>query len=268
MTAFALLPTLATTLASCATTGQQTNAPTVPTVFVASDSTASDYAPGRYPQSGWGSFLGCVLDGAKVDNRAIGGRSTRTFIEEDRWNGLRTSLKPGDTVLIQFGHNDAYKAKPERFAAPGTAYRQNLVSFIADVTAAGATPVLVTPVARRSFEDGKARADFAEYSAVMRQLAAEKRVALVDLETSSRQMLDQIGSEAAKAYFLHYAKGDYPAFPDGIDDDTHFSEIGARRVADLVASGLAQAGIPLSKHVSADRSDLTRSIPLGSRQCR
>ncbi|WP_375289894.1 rhamnogalacturonan acetylesterase [Qipengyuania sp.] len=258
------------TLSACSTlneTADTAPAPPTPTVFIASDSTASDYAASRYPQSGWGTFIGCVLEGVRVDNRAIGGRSTRTFIEEGRWNALRTSLKPGDTVLIQFGHNDAYKAKPERFAAPETAYRQNLVSFIADVRAAGATPVLITPVARRSFEDGEAKADFPEYSTVVRELAESRDVALIDLETRSRRMLDGLGPEGSKAYYLHYQKGAYPAFPDGIDDDTHFSEIGARHVANLVADGLAETSTSLAANVSPDRKDLNIAAPLGDSRC-
>ncbi|WP_033072989.1 rhamnogalacturonan acetylesterase [Sphingopyxis sp. MWB1] len=262
---------LGSALAGCTAHPDPVSPPAIsatPTLFIASDSTASDYAANRYPQSGWGTFIGCALTGVKVDNRAIGGRSTRTFIDEGRWNALRQSLKAGDTVLIQFGHNDASKSKPERFAAPETSYRQNLVSFIADVRAAGATPILLTPVARRSFEGEKAKADFPEYSAIVRELAASLNVELIDLESRSRQLLDQLGREASRAYYLHYPAGTYPAFPKGIEDDTHFSEVGARHIANLVAEGLAQSAAPVARHVSADRRDLMIDTPLGSSQCR
>ena len=237
-----------------------------PKLFIASDSTAQHYNQERYPQAGWGSFLGCVLTGAEVDNRAIGGRSTRTFVNEGRWNRLLADLRPGDGVLIQFGHNDASENKPERFADAETTYRQFLVSFIADVRAAGATPVLLTPVARRSFENGQAKADFPTYSAVVRQLAEMRGVPLVDLESSSRALLDQIGYDAAEPLYLHYAPGEAPPWPEGVSDDTHFSELGARRMANLVAEGLRAT--PLAPYVSADRADLTRETPLGSSACR
>ena len=244
----------------------QAQDPREPTLFIASDSTAQHYNADRYPQSGWGSFLGCVLTGARVDNRAIGGRSTRTFVSEGRWNRLLADLRPGDGVLIQFGHNDASDNKPERFADAETTYRQFLVSFIADVRAAGATPVLLTPVARRSFENGQAKADFPAYSAVVRQLAEMRGVPLVDLERSSRTMLDQVGYDAAASLYLHYAPGEAAPWPEGVSDDTHFSELGARRIAGLVADGLQAT--PLAPYEAAERADLTRATPLGSSACR
>ena len=237
-----------------------------PTLFIASDSTAQHYNEARYPQAGWGSFLGCVLTGAQVDNRAIGGRSTRTFVSEGRWNRLLADLRPGDAVLIQFGHNDASAEKPERFADAATTYRQNLVGFIADVRAAGATPVLLTPVARRSFENGQAKADYPTYSAVVRQLAEARGVPLVDLESTSRALLDQVGHDASAPLYLHYAPGEAAPWPDGVSDNTHFSELGARRMAGLVADGLLAT--PLAPYVSTERADLTRGTPLGSNACR
>ncbi|WP_347302500.1 rhamnogalacturonan acetylesterase [Croceibacterium sp. TMG7-5b_MA50] len=258
---------MAAALALAVSGGAAAQEARAPTLFIASDSTAQHYNDDRYPQAGWGSFLGCVLTGATVDNRAIGGRSTRTFVSEGRWNGLLADLRPGDAVLIQFGHNDASENKPERFADAATTYRQFLMSFIADVRAAGATPVLLTPVARRSFdESGKAKADFPTYSAVVRQLAEARGVPLVDLETSSRALLDQTGYDAAAALYLHYPAGEIARWPEGVSDDTHFSEIGARRIANLVADGLTAT--PLAPYVGSDRSDLTRETPVGSSRCR
>lgn len=238
------------------------------TLFIASDSTAANYPAARYPQSGWGQFMSCTLDGVEVVNRAIGGRSTRTFIEEERWNQLIADLASGDTVLIQFGHNDASQSKPERFAAPATTYRQNLISFVADVRAAGATPVLLTPVGRRSFEGDIAKPDYPEYSAVVKAVAQQFDVALIDLETVSLALFQEVGAEQSKVFFLHHSAGELEAFPDGVTDDTHFSELGARRIAELLAGLLQQANVPVSTHIRSDRSDLTRSQPLGSSECR
>jgi len=237
------------------------------TVFIASDSTAQTYSRDRYPQSGWGQVLQCGLDGVAVDNRAIGGRSTRTFVSEGRWRKLIGDAQPGDTVLIQFGHNDANRNRPARYAPATTDYRQHLTRFVADVRAKGATPVILTPVARRSYDGAEAKADFADYSSVARVVARETDTILLDLEALSRRWLTQAGPERAKSYFLHYEKGEQAAFPNGVSDDTHFSELGARQVANLIAGELAQLNLPVSASVRADRPSLTRQTPAGDWAC-
>ncbi|RVU04501.1 rhamnogalacturonan acetylesterase [Novosphingobium umbonatum] len=239
-----------------------------PRILLAGDSTVQTYYKARYPQAGWGQFLGCGLaPQVAVINRAIGGRSTKSFINEGRWDRLMGELQKGDTVLIQFGHNDATKAKPERFADPAM-YRDNLLRFIWQTRGAGAFPVLVTPVARRSFDaTGKARADFAEYSAVMRELAALTQTPIIDLEGASRNMLDRIGADNAKALYMNLAPKAYPAFAAGLADDTHFTELGARAMAHLVAEQLAGLSVPAAKTVLPQRPDLERTTPLGSYAC-
>ncbi len=238
-------------------------------VLIAGDSTAQSYGPERYPQSGWGQFLACgLVPGAQVDNRAIAARSTRTFIGEHRWNDLMAETRPGDTVLIQFGHNDAARDKPERFAEATTTFRDNLLRMVWETRGRQAVPVLLTPVARRSFWDnGETRADFAEYSAVTRAVAVATGTPLIDLEALSRQLVAQVKAEPARALYLHYPPGRWLAFPKGIDDDTHFSEIGARRIADLVAGALASLPAPAAALVSKKRPDLTRDTPLGTSAC-
>jgi lysophospholipase L1-like esterase len=238
-------------------------------ILIASDSTASVYGEDRYPQTGWGQMLPCGLDaGIEVVDLAMAGRSTRTFIGEGRWDGLMARVQPGDVVLIQFGHNDAYKAKPERYADPATAYRDNLLRFIWQVRGARAIPVLVTPVGQHMFgPDGKAKANFADWSAVMRDLSATTQTPLIDLEVLSRAWLDQTGEAASRPYYLHLPAGAFPGFAKGIDDDTHFSELGARRMADLVAGALRGLNLPLSGHVLAERPELLRTTPLGHRGC-
>lgn len=182
---------------------------------------------------------------------------------------LLSEVTPGDTVLIQFGHNDANRARPERWAPAPTDYRNNLLRFIWDVRTAGGTPVLLTPVTRRSFgPDGKAKADFADYSAIVRDLAAATHTPLIDLEALSRAWVDRAGRQASSAYYLHYRPEDGAiGFPKGIDDDTHFSELGARHVADLVAGGLKSLNLPISAKVLSQRPALTRTTPLGKTSC-
>lgn len=257
---------LAAVLAPALVSAQPVSAPRI---LIAGDSTAQGYGPERYPQSGWGQFLACGLKpGSEVINRARAGRSTRTFIGEKRWDDLMAETRPGDTVLIQFGHNDGAYEKPERFAEATTTFRDNLLRMIWETRGRQAVPVLLTPVARRSFWDnGETRADFAEYSAVTRSLSASTGTALIDLEALSRQLIKTTGAEPARSLYLHYPAGRWPAFPKGIDDDTHFSEIGARRVADLVAGALAALPVPGAALVTSERPDLKRASPKGDGAC-
>ncbi len=238
-------------------------------LFIASDSTAQTYDASRYPQAGWGQFLACGLSAdATVINRAIGGRSTRTFISEGRWDRLMADVQPGDTVLIQFGHNDSTRYRPERFADATTSFRDNLLRFVWQLRGARAVPVLLTPVARRSFDaDGKAKADYAEYSAVTREVAQLSGSPLIDLEALSRALVDRTGAEAARAFYLHYPAGSFPAFPQGIADETHFSEIGARRIAGLIVDALAGLDIPAARLALPVHPDLERGTLLGSTAC-
>lgn len=238
-------------------------------LFIASDSTAQAYDASRYPQAGWGQFLACGLTtDATVINHAIGGRSTRTFISEGRWDRLMAEVQAGDTVLIQFGHNDSTRYRPERFAEAATTFRDNLLRFVWELRGAGAVPVLLTPVARRSFDaDGKAKADYAEYSAVTREVALISGSPLIDLESVSRALIDRTGAETARAFYLHYPAGSFPAFPQGIADETHFSEIGARRIAGLIIDALGRLDIPAAKLALPTHPDLERSTLLGSTAC-
>jgi lysophospholipase L1-like esterase len=222
-------------------------------VFIASDSTAQDYGPERYPQQGWGMMLRCALDdGAVVDNRAIAARSSRSFIAEGRLDGIARDIRRGDVLLIQFGHNDANREKPERYASVED-YKGYLRRYLDVARRAGAQPVLLTPVTRRNFADGHVAPSFPEYSQAVREVAAKTRTPLIDLDALSGRVVEQAGAEGSKAYFL--------------PDDTHFSELGARRIADIVAGGLAGLRLPVSRHVLALRPALTRTSSAGNAEC-
>lgn len=256
-------------LAACSAVAQPLQPVPAGRILIAGDSTAQTYPQARYPLSGWGQYLACgLVPGVQVINRAMAARSTRTFISEHRWDDLMAETQPGDTILIQFGHNDAAREKPERFAAPTTTFRDNLLRFVWETRGRQAVPVLVTPVARRSFwDDGKTRADFAEWSAVTREVAAETGTPLLDLEAASRALIETTGAEAARALYLHYPPGAWPSYPKGVDDDTHFSEIGARRMAGLIAAGLAALPVPAARMVLAERPDLSLTKPVGTGAC-
>jgi PelA/Pel-15E family pectate lyase len=184
-----------------------------------------------------------------VENHAKGGRSTRTFISEGRWTQLMDRTRPGDYVIIQFGHNDEVPSKVDRYTPPDQ-YRANLLQFIKDVRAKHATPILMTPVARRKFDkDGKAAETHVEYSAIVRELAAAEKVHLVDMDRKSQAYLTEYGADRSRELFLHLAPAQHVNFPDGIEDNTHFSKAGAEAMARLAVDGLRELPIDLLKHL-------------------
>lgn len=204
------------------------------TVYLVGDSTIADKDPAKFPETGWGTPFKTFFDSTVViENRARNGRSTRTFIQEDLWRPIADSLKQGDYVFIQFGHNDESKQKPDRYTTPEE-YKRNLVRFVVETRARKAIPVLITPVTRRIFKDGKIQQTHSEYSPLVADVAAAQRVPLIDLDARSRALLESTGEEASKLFFLHLLPGEHPNYPDGKTDDTHFSETGARKIAQLV----------------------------------
>ena len=237
-------------------------------VYLIGDSTMSVKQVKAYPETGWGMpFAAFFNETVGVDNRAQTGRSTKSFMAEGRLDAIARTLKPGDTLLIQFGHNDANQAKPERYT-PVPDYEANLKHFIAVARMAHAQPVLITPVTRRAFADGHVVPSFPTYTAAARRVAAETKVPLIDLAALSERWIDALGPDGSKRYYLHYAKGEgLPGYKDAVDDDTHFSELGARRIADLVAGGLARTGLPIAAHVRPDRPALLRETPAGGPSC-
>ena len=238
-----------------------------PTIFIASDSTVQTYESNYYPQTGWGqtlhNFFGdfveereckdCQYSQAQtyettnviVENRAIGGRSSKSFIEEGKFDDLLEDVKPGDYVLVQWGHNDATAARPNRYVSPEN-FEYWMQYYVDGVTQRGATPVLVTPVARYSYTtnaDGSLKSfvgNFEKYGDVMRKMAKEQNIPIVDLTARSTALCNEFGIEGAKSLFLILEAGDYPegAYAGGANDSTHLQYYGAYKFAQCVAEGI------------------------------
>ena len=235
-----------------------------PTVFIASDSTVQTYDEYYYPQTGWGQvfynfFTGnenvleyenknCNYSQAQtyetssviIENRAIGGRSSKSFIEEGKLDDLLEDVKPGDYVLVQWGHNDATASRPNRYVA-STEFEKYLQYYIDGVTQRGATCVLVTPVARRSYTEANGvasfKSDFEAYRQVMLKIEKEQNVALLDLTSASIELCNKFGAEGSKALFLWLNAGDYTgAYAGGVSDSTHLQYYGAYKFAQCVAN--------------------------------
>jgi lysophospholipase L1-like esterase len=223
----------------------------LPTIHLVGDSTMSDKPKLALPERGWGQlFRERVLPTARVENHAVNGRSTKSFIVEGHWQNVIDALKPGDWVIIQFGHNDEKSADPTRFALARGAYRDNLVRFVRDAKGKGAHPVLATSVVRRRWsQDGKLVDTHGEYPTVVREVAREQKVPLLDLQKSTAALEVQYGIEGSKKLHLWFAAGEHPMLPNGLQDDTHFSEFGAKLVANLAVQEIAARKLPLAKHL-------------------
>ncbi len=220
-------------------------------VFLIGDSTMANKPNPADPERGWGQLLPEFLDDkVSVQNHAVNGRSTKSFINEGRWTKVVEQLHKGDWVLIQFGHNDEKSQDTSRYAAPQTTYRENLTRFIKEARAKGAHPVLITPVMRRKFNDkGQFEDTHGDYPAAVKAVATEQKVPLIDLHAKSRQTIEKMGVEESKKLFLWYTKGYFPTRKEGVKDDTHFSEYGARTMAILIAGGMKEEKLVLAKHL-------------------
>ncbi|MEO7984843.1 MAG: rhamnogalacturonan acetylesterase, partial [Bacteroidota bacterium] len=221
-------------------------------VWMIGDSTMCLYDPDRSPLTGWGMPLANFFDSSVViDNRARGGRSTRTFISENRWKPIADSLQEGDYVLIQFGHND--EAKEEKYKdryTPVPDYKTNLIKFITETRAKKAIPVLITPVTRMRFDkEGKQQETHAEYSAAVWEIGKAYNAPVIDLDAKSRDLLQQFGPVNSKMLFMQLDSLEHPNYPGGQKDNTHFNEYGARRMAELVLAEIKILNLELAERI-------------------
>ncbi|AHM65067.1 lipolytic protein g-d-s-l family [Paenibacillus polymyxa SQR-21] len=225
-----------------------------PSVYLAGDSTVQTYKASMKPQAGWGQMIAPFFtDETIFVNRSIGGRSTKTFLVQGRLDDILRNIRPGDYLFIQFGHNDAAINNQERYVSPAD-YKVYLKTYIQGATQRGAIPVLITPVGRRDYDAASAsfRISFPEYVQAMKETASETGVALINLSQLSVAYYDTLGLEGTLPLFLHLEPGVFPAFPDGVKDDTHFQEYGAEQIARLVAQGVRDLNIPLSSNVKTE----------------
>ncbi|RZK36748.1 MAG: rhamnogalacturonan acetylesterase [Hymenobacter sp.] len=218
-------------------------------VYLIGDSTMSVKEVKAYPETGWGMPFAAFFDETvAVDNRAQNGRSTKSFLAENRWQPVASELHAGDYVFIQFGHNDEVPTK--KSYTPEAEFTANLRRFVSETRSRQAQPVLLTPVARRKFDDaGKVEETHAAYAELVRAVAHATNTPLIDLDRSSQALLQQFGVENSKLLFNHLAPGEHPNYPDGREDNTHFNELGARRMAELVLADIRTLKLGLVDHL-------------------
>jgi lysophospholipase L1-like esterase len=203
------------------------------TIWMCGDSTMSIKETKAYPETGWGMPFVYFWDSTvTVVNKAKNGRSTQSFINEGLWKSVIDNAVEGDYVFIQFSHNDEVPTK-KTYTTPDQ-FRGNLVRYITETRAKKAIPVLFTSVSRRKFDStGHALETHAEYSAIAREVAANQRVTLIDMDKRTMALYEQVGVEHSKLLFLQLKPGQHPNYPEGKEDNTHFSELGARLVAEI-----------------------------------
>lgn len=220
------------------------------TVFMIGDSTMADKRASAFPETGWGTPFKTFFDSTVViENRAQNGRSTRTFISEKRWQRVYDELKEGDYVFIQFGHNDEAKEKTERYTTPEQ-YKSNLHKFVLETKRKKANPILLSPVTRRRFdEQGNIRETHAEYSPLVKEVAQETGTPFIDMDHKSRDLLQKFGVENSRNLFLQLAPGEHPNYPEGKNDNTHFNELGARLMAQILLREILAQRLELSERV-------------------
>lgn len=210
------------------------------TIFLAGDSTMADkpYKDGN-PEKGWGQIIPLYFkEGVRVENHARNGRSTKTFIDEGRWDSLLVRVKKGDYVIIEFGHNDSKIKSPVRYAEANTDYSDNLRRFISDVRDKNATPILATPIVRRNFEEGVLIETHGDYPDAVRNVSKEMDVILFDLHEGTRELVSRFGEQLSKNIYLHIDSIEYLNMNKSKEDNTHLSPYGAFLVCDLVKDEL------------------------------
>jgi lysophospholipase L1-like esterase len=241
---------LLSVLAASFARGDAVPATAAPTVHMIGDSTMADKpVDPPNPEHGWGQALPAFFKAsAMISNHAVNGRSTKSFIDEGRWLKVVEALRPGDWVIVQFGHNDEKSEDPKRFTDPHASFRDNLRRFVRETREKGALPILCPPVMRRRWNEAGAFYDtHGDYPDAARAVAAEEGVPLLELHKLTQQLIEGHGLEGSKRLFLWIPAGAYERKPDGWKDDTHFSAYGADRVAALAVQEMIRLELPLAE---------------------
>lgn len=241
------------------------------TVYMIGDSTmANKSLDAGNQERGWGHVLGGYFtEDVRVENHAVNGRSSKSFIDEGRWDAVVNKIRPGDYVFIQFGHNDE-KADPKRHTDPGTTFDENLRKFVRETRAKGGIPVLFNSIVRRNFGanpqavaaddvrseqsddivEGDTLVDtHGKYLDSPRNVAREMGVTFIDLNKATKELVESMGVEGSKELFMWIPKGVSPACPKGRQDNTHLNVYGARKVAKLAVQAIEKQIPELGKYV-------------------
>ena len=219
------------------------------TIWLCGDSTMSIKEKRAYPETGWGMPFVYFWDSTVVvENLAKNGRSTSSFRNEGLWKKVLDGAGEGDYVFIQFGHNDEVSTK--KTYTTEAEFKNNLKQYVSEARSRKAMPILLTPMARRKFDqNGKIEGTHNVYSQIVRDVAKEEKVVLFDMDKITQQLYQQFGAENSKLLFLQLRPGEHPNYPHGKEDNTHFNELGARLLAELVLDEIKKQIPELSERI-------------------
>ena len=221
-------------------------------IYMIGDSTMSNKKnPEINPEHGWGQvFPEFFNEQISIQNHAVNGRSSRSFIDEGRWQAVLDELKSGDYVLIQFGHNDQKYKDSTRFTNPYTGYRRNLEKFVKETREKGANPVLLSSIVRRKFNEfGTLEDTHGVYPFIVREVAREMDVPFIDLQLKTEDLVISLGPEKSKELYLWIKPGENDYIPNGREDNTHLNYYGAKKIAGLAVEGIKELELPLVKYL-------------------
>ncbi|WP_066053575.1 rhamnogalacturonan acetylesterase [Robertmurraya korlensis] len=223
------------------------DAPKTIKLFLAGDSTVASCPRNEAPMAGWGQvFQSFFTKDVKVLNFAKGGASTNTFIEQGYLDIILEFIQPNDYLFIQFGHNDQKPFGTEPF----TSYPLYLTEYINGAREKGAIPILVTSVHRRNFnEEGRLVNTLGDYPTSMIQLAETLDVQMINLWNKTEKLYESLGSENSKKLFVWFHENEHPNYPDGLQDNTHFCESGAKEIGKLVIEGIKELKLPIMSFI-------------------
>lgn len=215
-------------------------------IWMIGDSTMAWKSPVRAPESGWGEGLKCFAGSlAEVHNHAASGRSTLSFIKEGRWQVVLDSLRKGDFLIIQFGHNDE-KPDSTLHTDPFGSFKVNLKRFVAEARSRGVQPILCTSVVRRHFTaDGTLIDTHGDYIPAAKEAAFETKTPFVDMTALTADLVKRMGPDYSKALYT---------FTSGKQDSTHLNERGAKVVAFLFSKNVVDQQLPLAKYLDINQS--------------
>lgn len=251
------------------------------TIFIIGDSTAAnkDISQNK-KERGWGMALQCYFDdNIVVDNHAVNGRSSLSFFNERRWDKVLQRIKPGDYVIIQFGHNDE-KPRADRHTDPGSTFDYMLARYVRETREHGGIPVLMNCVVRRNFAKVAPKNDDDEalrnttfkdanglvegdslvdthglYRVAPRDVASRMNVHFVDANRITHDLEQKLGTVDSRKLHMWFLPGEEASVPGGRQDNTHYNVYGAHVVAKLLADALCEE-IPLLKKYRCD-ADIT-----------
>jgi len=234
----------------CKSAQTDENLPVV--IYTIGDSTmANKPNPNENPERGWVQVLSPFFnDKVTIKNHAVNGRSTRSFRDLKHWQPVLDSLKPGNYVFIQFGHNDGKETDPTRYTNPQTSYRHNLIRYVEEARSKGAIPILFSSIARRKFnEQGVLLDSHGNYTLQVRLVAREMNVPFFDMQYLTELLEESYGVEGSKKLHLHFAPNENAFIPKGIEDNTHLSVLGATEIAKIFVQELKRQEHPLAKYL-------------------